>query len=94
MSKNVPDISDYLTFNVRVQPPLILITIDFNHFYMNEFDAPEAESVYRMESGKKNAYAVVHVGNGQAVLRDLMIEGTPFREYLKKRRDNKMKEGR
>ncbi len=56
------------------------VTIDytFNKFFMEESKAPNAESVYRetARDTSQTAYALVSVKEGDAVLKDVIINGT------------------
>ena len=87
ISEAIPSTSYYIAIPIVLKDydESISLTVPFNRFYMDEFKAPEAESAYQEESGRKNAYAVVRVKNGRAVITDLMIDGTPIRKYLLKR---------
>ncbi|WP_422857727.1 GDYXXLXY domain-containing protein [Flagellimonas sp. S174] len=56
----------------------------FDRFYMEEFKAPEAEITYR-ESRRdttKTAYALVSVKQGDAVLKDVLIDGVSIKELV------------
>lgn len=87
ISEAIPSTSYYIAIPIVLKDydESISLTLPFNRYYMDKFKAPEAESSYREESGRKNAYAVVRVKNGRAVITDLMIDGTPIRKYLLKR---------
>ncbi len=60
------------------------IRIPFDRYYLSEHDAPRAETAYREHSrrGSQDAYLVVRVRNGSAVLADLVVGGKPIREFL------------
>lgn len=60
------------------------IRFEFDRFYMEETKAPEAETLYREvnRDDLKEAYAIVHVFNGKAVLRDVILDGKPIGSYL------------
>ncbi|MCR9226696.1 MAG: GDYXXLXY domain-containing protein [Flavobacteriaceae bacterium] len=64
------------------------LTIDypFNRFYMEESKAYDAEVTYRQSQvdTSKTAYALVRIKNGDAVLKDVLIDGVPIREIVKK----------
>ena len=87
ISEAIPSTSYYIAISIVVKDydKSVSLTLPFNRFYMDEFKAPEAESAYKEESDKKNAYAIVRVKNGRAVITDLMVDGTPIRRYLLKR---------
>lgn len=64
-------------------------TLNFNYpfeeFYMDEFNAPRAESVYfqsTMDTLKKT-YALVNIWKGDAVLRNIYINDTAINDLLK-----------
>lgn len=63
------------------------LTIDypFDRYYMEESKAYDAEQVYRrtQRETSKTTYALVSVKNGDAVLKDVLIDGTPIREIVK-----------
>ncbi len=61
----------------------IRITYPFDRFYMEECKAPDAEKIYRQSAGepdKKPAYALVAVKNGNAVLKDVIIDGRSVKD--------------
>ncbi|PLX22805.1 MAG: hypothetical protein C0599_05535 [Salinivirgaceae bacterium] len=68
------------------------VTIDypFERFYMEESKAPAAEEVYRDSQldSIKPTWALVSVKNGEAVLKDVLIDGVSIREVVKNNREN------
>ncbi len=57
----------------------------FDEFYMNENKAYEAEVAYRIaqtDSLPNNAYALVYIKNGDAVLDNVFINDIPIVEYI------------
>lgn len=62
------------------------LTIDypFDRYYMDESKAPEAEVLYResQQNTNKITFALVSIKNGDAVLKDVMIDGTSIREVV------------
>jgi hypothetical protein len=63
---------------VRVEWP-------FDRFFVNEKIAPEADVWLRESSrGKKSVVAELRVLNGESVLTNLEVDGSSFREVLKK----------
>lgn len=68
------------------------LTIDypFNRFYMEESKAYDAEVTYRESQidSTKTAYALVSIKNGDAVLKDVLIDGVPIKEIVKKEQSN------
>jgi len=60
------------------------VDLPFNRFYMEEDSAPRADQAYRQNSGsQREAYALVAIYRENAAIKDLCIEGTPIREYLR-----------
>lgn len=72
----------YLTENTSNK-----LTIDypFDRFYMEESKASEAELTLRrsQQDEGKTAYALVSIKNGDAVIKDVMIDGHSIREVVK-----------
>lgn len=66
----------------------INLEFPFNRFYMNEHKAKDAEIAYAEYSEKKAkpAYAIVAVKEGNAVVKDVMVDGMPIKEYVEKQR--------
>ena len=57
----------------------------FNEFYMDEYKAPKAETIYR-ESTRDTAsttYALVKVLRGDAVIENVFINEVPIRQLIK-----------
>jgi len=69
------------------------ITLDFpfNRFYLEESKAPEAERVYweSLLDASQETYALVAIKDGEAVLKDVLIDGTSIRELVKANLDEK-----
>ena len=66
----------------------INLEFPFNRFYMNEHKAKDAETAYAEYSEKdsKPAYALVAVKEGNAVVKDVIIDGVPIKEYVENNR--------
>jgi uncharacterized membrane-anchored protein len=64
----------------------LIIEYPFNRFYMEEFKAPVAEKVYResLSDSTKVAYALVKIKDGDAVVKDIVINGISINEIVKK----------
>lgn len=64
----------------------IYLDLPFDRYYMPEKLAPQAEAAYRKanRNGKREAFAVVRVWRGISVIEDVMIDGKPVREALRK----------
>ncbi len=93
--KSPPDTSqDYLTTQVEYivehdEKGLVLM-LPFNRYYMEEFKAPAAEQAYRdaANSTGREASALVMIKEGEAVLKDVLIDDVPIREYVEKAADD------
>lgn len=74
--------------NSKVKQPGLSIHINypFERYYMNEAKAPKAETAYREnnQSTKDNVYAEVAVKNGVGIIKDVIIEGVPIKDYVNK----------
>lgn len=68
----------------------LMIDYPFDRFYMEESKAMEAEITYRqlLTDTNKVTYALVNIKNGEAVLSDVLIDGTSILEMV----NNKQKE--
>ena len=68
----------------------LFIEYPFERFYMEESKAPVAEHVYRRSTidTSQVAYALVSIRNGEAVLRDVMIDGKSIRDVVKEQQEN------
>lgn len=66
------------------------LTIDypFDRFYMEESKAYDAELAYRKTQidSSKTTYALVKIKDGEAVLKDVLIDGISIREIVKANR--------
>jgi len=70
--------SDYVKAKIRyAYENKVTIDYTFNKFFMEESKAPNAESVYRQSARdtSQTAYALVCVKEGDAVLKDVIING-------------------
>lgn len=63
----------------------VRIDFPFTEFYMDEFKAPKAEDVYRESNidSTQKTYAVVSILDGDAVVKDVMINDKPIRQVIK-----------
>jgi uncharacterized membrane-anchored protein len=60
------------------------VTLPFDKYFMNEFDAPAAETAYRDQSrSEEGAHVVVRVRDGQGTLDGLYFGDLPVEEYLR-----------
>lgn len=67
----------------------IRIDYPFNRFYMEESKAYGAELAYResQTDTTQTAYALVNIKEGDAVLKDVLINDVPIRELVKARQE-------
>lgn len=65
----------------------VFLNFPFNRFYMNEYKAPEAEKTYNqaVTDIQNNVYALVAVKNGEAVVKDVIINTISIKEYKPKK---------
>ncbi len=78
--KTVPENEDFYlktTVSYVYDDGRIEIYYPFDRFYMEESKAPEAENVYweSLRDTSKTTYALVNIKNGDAVLKDVCIDG-------------------
>ena len=68
----------------------VFVSYPFDRFYMEESKAPAAEQIYNEAAVDTNqvAYAVVMVKSGEAVVRDVMIDGVSILDIIKKQQEN------
>ena len=61
------------------------IEYTFDRFYMEETKAQAAEDMYResIVDSSQVAYALVNIRNGEAVIRDVLINGTSISDLVK-----------
>jgi uncharacterized membrane-anchored protein len=69
------------------------LTIDypFERYYMEESKAYDAELIYRqtLQDSNRVTYALVSIKDGDAVLKDVLIDGISIREIVKKQQKSK-----
>jgi uncharacterized membrane-anchored protein len=67
----------------------VYVSYPFDRFYMEEFKAPVAETVYTEASLDSNqvAYALVMVRNGDAVVTDIFIDDVSIKEVIRNRQN-------
>lgn len=81
-----PEEGDYLIMKVNnyyYSDSSIYYNYPFDRFYMNENEALNAEQAYRIANGdrtKSNAFALVKIKEGKAVLEDVIIGGISAKE--------------
>jgi uncharacterized membrane-anchored protein len=90
ISRDTPLSGPYLQTTVRYTSgsslSLVYFTIPFDRFYLEESKASEAERVYWQANSDsvQVAYGVVSMGNGVAVLTDVMINDTSVKDVVEK----------
>ena len=94
ISKRRPDHhSNYLKSSISyVNDNTVTVEFPFDRFYMDENKAEDAEKEYRyaQASERVEAYALVMVRNGDAVIRDVLIGGRSIVDLVDERaRENK-----
>lgn len=64
---------------------VIHLQYSFDEFYMDEFKAPKAETVYRESTrdSTQKTYAVVSILNGDAVIKDVIINDQSIRQAIR-----------
>jgi len=68
---------------ISVDKGTVFLDLPFKRYYMEEFEAPRAEKVYRekRKDTHVNMYITVRVKNGFGVIEGLYIDGAHIREY-------------
>ena len=77
----------------NVKPFKIMIDYPFDRFYMEESKAYDAERVYREteQINEHKTYVLVNVLHGEAVLRDVLIDGKSIAEIVKANKKRRQK---
>jgi uncharacterized membrane-anchored protein len=65
----------------------VSLNFSFNRFYMNEYKAAEAEKNFNqaVSNIQNNVYALVAVKNGEAIVKDVIINNLSIKEYKPKK---------
>jgi len=87
LSRVQPSGVPYLRAVMRYPSDLeVSLDLPCDRYYMDEDQAPIAESAYRQHSQRQtaDAYAVVRVLGAQAVIEELFVGGLPIRDFLAK----------
>jgi hypothetical protein len=92
VSANRPASGDYVMATVTYvdrSEGTVMVDLPIDRYYMDEDLAPEAERVYREQStrAERDAYVVVRVREGHAVIEELYIEGVPIADYVREHMD-------
>ncbi len=63
----------------------LIIRYPFEEFYMDEYNAPKADSLYNnaIRDTVQKTYAIVHVYRGDAVIRDVLINDKRIKDWFK-----------
>lgn len=92
ITKEMPkDRNDYIKANIDYiltdSLSTVFVRYPFDRFYMEESKAPVAETIYNEAAIDSNqvAYALVMVRNGDAVVRDVVIDGVSIVELTRQR---------
>jgi len=69
----------------------LLIEYPFDRYYMGEFKANDAERAYNksLQDTTRITYALVMIKNGDAVLKDVLIDGISIEEMVRREQLNK-----
>lgn len=65
----------------------VFINYPVNNFYMEEYKAPQAESIYRESviDSSQRTYALVNILDGDAVIKDVLINDSSIHEVIRQR---------
>ena len=93
ISNKKPSNSNYFTAKVmssyfaKEKSYIVDIEFPFNKFYMEETKAEDAEKLYNetIRDDSKIMYALVYIKDGNAVLKDVCIDGVSIKDLVKKK---------
>jgi uncharacterized membrane-anchored protein len=80
-----PETGLYLPAEVRTvdaETGEVTVGLSFDRYYMDEYQAPRAETAFRSSAGKDGAFVVLRVRAGRGVIEDLIVDGRPIAELL------------
>jgi uncharacterized membrane-anchored protein len=80
-----PETGLYLPAQVRAvnaETGEVTVGLTFDRYYMEEYEAPRAETAFRRSSGEGGAFVVLRVRAGRGVIEDLIVDGRPIAELL------------
>lgn len=90
VSNTIPQGHDYIKAKIdyvdQYEPYSIRLALPFDRFYLEEYKAPKAERVYwdaQRNNSAQVAYAIIYVKNGEASLKDVMINDRSIIEIVK-----------
>ena len=74
----------------HVAPDALFLEYPFDRYYMEESKAYDAEQLYResLSDTLQTTYALVRIKEGEGVLEDVMIDGVPIRDLVKRNVEN------
>ena len=82
-----PASGDYLrvsAYSGGPTDPLLRVNLPIDRYYMEEFQAPEAEAAYREQSRtEEGAHAVIRVQDGEGVVEGLYFGDKSVEDYLR-----------
>jgi uncharacterized membrane-anchored protein len=90
--KNPPASKDYVEVEVSylvyvdgrtTGAQQVIINYPFEQFFLDEYKAPKAESLYRSGNNIGQTYALVSIYKGKGVIKDLMINDKSIYSYFK-----------
>lgn len=83
-----------IRFIRRNEPKKLTLAFPFDRYYMEETKAYEAEIAYREThvDSSQNTYALVAIKNGESVLKDVLINNVPIKEFVEKQRQAKIQD--
>jgi len=90
-----PEDQDFLTTKISAVSSngIRQLTLDypFDRFYLEETKAPEAERVYResLRNANQETYALVSIKDGEAVLKDVLIDGASIKDIAGQSKNEK-----
>ena len=82
-----PSSGTYIKTRLRyVSGDKAYLDLPIDRYYMDEKSAPLAEEIYRQNTqpGKQDAYVVVRIQNGFAVIESLFVKGIRIEELVRK----------
>lgn len=89
VSREIPeDGQEYIMAKVSYvkesEPRELFVDFPFNRFYVEESVAEQAEQTYRQTSldTTQIAYAQVSIKDGEAILKDVLIDGAPINDLI------------
>ncbi|MEO5995836.1 MAG: GDYXXLXY domain-containing protein [Chitinophagaceae bacterium] len=87
-----PQTDDYLETTISYisemkDSSVVFLTYPFTRYYMEEYKAPKAESIYRdrIKDSTLKTYALVNIYKGDAVIKDVYINDTLINDVIKTR---------